>query len=122
MNRDRCEMSLACPSAIAASAAGLCAPVDNYCERTSAALGAEPVNALTNVAFLIAAWAAWRLRSKHPNPAADGILNILIAMIAVVGIGSFLFHTVATRWAEWGDVIPILVFVVVYLWFLLSRF
>lgn len=30
-------------------------PIDIQCERTSAALWAEPVNVLTNAAFLIAA-------------------------------------------------------------------
>ena len=115
-------MSLVCPSAIAALDASLCVPVDHYCERTSAAIDAEPVNALTNVAFLLAAWAAWRLRSKQENPAADGWMDVLIATMAVVGAGSFLFHTIATRWAEWGDVIPILVFVVLYLWLFLRRF
>lgn len=41
--------------------------------------------------------------------------------MAVVGLGSFPFHTVGTRWAEWGDVIPILVFMLLYLWLLLGR-
>ena len=30
-------------------------PIDAYCERTSAAYWAEPVNAVTNLAFLLAA-------------------------------------------------------------------
>ena len=115
-------MSLVCPSAIAAVDAGLCIPVDNYCERTSSALGAELVNAVTNVAFLLAAWAAWRLWSKHPNLAVNGIMNVLIATMVVVGLGSFVFHTIALRWAEWGDVIPILAFVVVYFWLVLRCF
>ena len=40
----------------------------------------------------------------------SGVDNIeaLIIISAVVGLGSFLFHTIATRWAEWGDVLPIL--------------
>jgi hypothetical protein len=115
-------MSLVCPSAIAAIDAGLCASVDIYCERTSAASDAEPINALTNIAFPLAAWAAWRLSSKHANPVTSTMVNVLIATIAIVGLGSFLFHTIATRWGEWGDVIPILVFVVLYFWLLLSRF
>jgi hypothetical protein len=43
-------------------------------------------------------------------------------IVAVVGIGSFTFHTVATRWAEWADVIPILVFMIVYCWLILTVF
>ena len=33
-------------------------PVNIYCERTSAAWTAEPLNAISNIAFFIAAWAA----------------------------------------------------------------
>lgn len=40
----------------------------------------------------------------------------------LIGIGSFLFHTVATRWAAWADVIPILVFILLYLWLILRRY
>ena len=116
------RMSLACPSVIAALDATLCTPVDIYCERTSAALDAEPINALTNVALPFAAWMAWRCRLKQPTSAADGVVRVLIVIIAIVGLGSFLFHTVATRWAQWGDVIPILAFTVLYLWLVLSRF
>jgi hypothetical protein len=38
-------------------------PVDIYCERTDPSFWAEPVNALTNIAFLLAAalaFCAWR--------------------------------------------------------------
>ena len=34
--------------------------IDAYCERLGPAFWAEPVNALTNAAFPIAAWVAWR--------------------------------------------------------------
>ena len=34
-------------------------PIDLYCERTDASLWAEPANALTNTAFLVAASAAF---------------------------------------------------------------
>jgi hypothetical protein len=101
---------------------GLCHAVDIYCERTTSALDAEPVNALTNVAFLIAAGCAWRLQSGRTNPVATGLIRALIVITAVVGLGSFLFHTVATRWAEWGDVIPIVVFMLLFLWLVLTHF
>ncbi|MFT2588559.1 hypothetical protein ACMWPQ_29155, partial [Escherichia coli] len=41
--------------------ASLLAPVDLYCERLSTAFWAEPVNALSNLAFLLAAYFLWRL-------------------------------------------------------------
>jgi hypothetical protein len=56
-------MPIACPSLIGSSYPELCAAVDHYCERTSSAFDAEPVNALTNAAFLIGACIAWRIRS-----------------------------------------------------------
>jgi len=115
-------MSLVCPSIIASLNTSLCAPVDIYCERTSAALDAEPVNAFSNIALLFAAWLAWREQSKRPVATSDGLVRVLIVMVAIVGFGSFLFHTVATRWAEWGDVIPIFIFIVLYLWLVLTRF
>ena len=115
-------MSLACPSLIADHYPDLCRAVDIYCERTTSALDAEPVNALTNVAFLIAAGFAWRLQSHHPNPGAAGIIRALTAITAAIGPGSFLFHTVATRWAEWGDVIPIVMFMLLFVWFVLTWF
>ena len=45
-------MSIACPDFIAALDPALCRAVDHYCERTGPALDAEPVNAITNAAFL----------------------------------------------------------------------
>ena len=33
--------------------------VDHYCERTDPGIWAEPLNALTNLAFIIAAWLLW---------------------------------------------------------------
>jgi hypothetical protein len=33
-----------------------------------------------------------------------------------------LFHTLGTRWAEWGDVIPITLFLALYLWIAFSKF
>jgi hypothetical protein len=115
-------MSVACPSFFAALSSGLCRTVDHYCERTSDAWLAEPINALTNLAFLVAGWAAWRLFSRHSALSEDRLLAVVIFVIPVVGLGSFLFHTIATRWAEWGDVIPILIFMLLYLWLAMTRF
>ena len=115
-------MSIACPSLIGGQYRELCAAVDHYCERTSSAFDAEPINALTNAAFLVAAWGAWRFCSGHPPRSTQGLVFALIATMALVGLGSFLFHTVATRWAEWGDVLPIMLFMLLYLWLVLTVF
>lgn len=82
--------------------------VDLYCERTDPTFWAEPINALTNISFILAAWGAWHLarRSTTLSP----VIWLLLTTIVAIGIGSFLFHTLATSWARVLDVLPILVF------------
>lgn len=94
--------------------------VIDYCERRSGAFWAEPVNAVSNAAFLVAAAAAfllWRRRGGADYPALA-----LIAVTACVGLGSFVFHTVATKGAMLLDVIPIAVFIYGYFLLTLRRF
>ncbi|MER2253398.1 ceramidase domain-containing protein [Methylorubrum podarium] len=91
-------------------------PVRAYCERTDAAFWAEPVNALSNAAFLIAAALAAR-RAR-----GDGPVLALAGIVFVVGIGSFLFHTLANRWSMLADVIPIAVFIYGYFALAMARF
>ena len=92
------------------------APIRAYCERTDASFWAEPLNAVSNGAFLVAALSvAWRERKGAP---ADPVALALAGLIAVVGIGSFLFHTFAVRWSLLADVIPIVLFI--YGYFLLA--
>ena len=82
-----------------------------YCERTAAGFWAEPVNAITNAAFLIsAAIMATRLRGAQLT-----LAWALVTVLAAIGVGSFQWHTFATRWAALTDVIPILVFILIYL-------
>lgn len=96
------------------------APVRAYCERTDASFWAEPLNAVSNGAFLVAALAVvWRERRGIP---ADPVALALAALIAVVGIGSFLFHTLAVRWSLFADVIPIALFIYAYFVLAMRRF
>jgi hypothetical protein len=95
-------------------------PLDLYCERTDASLWSEPVNALSNVAFLIAAAVAFRLWRRGDRD--DWPALALIGVVAAVGMGSFIFHTVATRAAILADVIPIAIFIYGYLLLALVRF
>ena len=88
--------------------------IDLYCERISAGLWSEPVNASTNLAFFVAAWAVWEL-ARRLRTLSTGI-GILIALIVTIGIGSSLFHTFATTWARVLDAVPILLFQLFYLW------
>lgn len=95
-------------------------PVDIYCERVDAAFWSEPINAITNAAFLIAAYLA--LRSYRAGDTHDRLLQFLIVTVALIGLGSFAFHTMATRGAVLLDVIPITVFVYAYLFLALRRY
>lgn len=90
------------------------------CERSGPGFWDEPANALSSTAFLLAAYLAWRRwRSAGGD---DRAVAALIAVGATIGLGSFLFHTFATRWALSADVLPIQVFIGGYLVLALRRF
>lgn len=93
--------------------------IDLYCERTGPEFWSEPVNALTNIAFLVAAWMGWRLAARRGNRGGD--VRLLLGLIVAIGIGSFLFHTFATGWAALLDVLPILLLQLAFLWFYTGR-
>lgn len=86
--------------------------VDIYCERTSALFWAEPVNALSNLSFVLAAlFAAYTARQRAISAP---IVWLLIGLAGLIGVGSFLFHTFANRWSELADTLPIWTFVAVF--------
>jgi hypothetical protein len=87
--------------------------IDLYCERLGPDFWAEPVNALTNLGFVLAAWLIWRFAVQ--KQVQDPGIAVVTAMIASIGVGSFLFHTMATPLTRWLDVLPILVFQLMYI-------
>jgi len=87
-------------------------PINAYCERLDAAYWAEPVNAVTNAAFIVAAFVMWRRLGDAPLPLA----RLLVIVLGLIGVGSFLFHTHAQAWAALADVVPILCFVLIYIY------
>ena len=94
-----------------------------YCERgLNPGFWAEPVNAITNLGFIVAALTALVLLYREPNHTRTITRHLLIALVFVIGVGSFLFHTFATRWAAIADVAPIGIFMLAYLVFALRRF
>jgi hypothetical protein len=84
--------------------------VDGYCERLGPGYWAEPVNAITNAAFVIAALVMWRRAAGQPMAQA------LAAALAAIGVGSWLFHTHANRLTGLADVAAIVVFILLYLY------
>ena len=96
--------------------------IDNYCERMDPGFWAEPLNAVSNGAFIMAAIAAAVLIMGSDTARRDGAVWFLAVLVAVIGTGSFLFHTFATFWAMLADVIPISIFIYVYLGYALRRY
>ncbi len=95
------------------------AAIDIYCERTSADFWAEPVNAWSNLAFPAAAlWAAVAARRRG---GATPAFRALVILAALVGVGSFFFHTFGNVWSEYADTIPIWTFVAATLFVAASR-
>jgi len=87
--------------------------VDIYCERLGPDFWAEPVNAISNLAFIIAALVGFREARRLGW--RNGWITALCMLALCIGVGSFFFHTFAQRWAAVADVIPILLFIVTYL-------
>ncbi|WP_299615163.1 ceramidase domain-containing protein [uncultured Tateyamaria sp.] len=82
--------------------------IDGYCERMGPGYWAEPVNAVTNLAFVIAA--VWMSRRSAGVP----IARALSVVLGVIGLGSYLFHTHAQVWSAIADVAPIAAFILLY--------
>lgn len=97
-------------------------PVWLYSERgTSTALLAEPFNLVSNLAFLAAALAGLWVYRRLPYSRRSHDHLLLIGLVALVGLGGALFHTFADRWSELADMLPMLVFMLVYLVYAATR-
>lgn len=87
--------------------------LSGYCERAlEPHFWAEPLNAITNASFIIAALVCILLAGRAGR--LDGPVIWLIILMTSIGIGSFLFHSLATRWAAIADVLPIVLFILSY--------
>jgi hypothetical protein len=85
-------------------------PVDDYCERLGPGLWGEPLNAVSNLAFLLAsAVLLWRLvRREERAPFGVWLLPVLLG---VVGLCSLAFHTFATEVTGLLDTLSIILFI-----------
>ncbi|WP_455204554.1 ceramidase domain-containing protein [Kaarinaea lacus] len=94
-----------------------------YCERSLPGVWEEPLNAVSNLAFLIAAVLILRvyIRNKSLPFNASWDLCILIFLLFSIAIGSALWHTLPSKGTELADAIPILIFIDVYLLSFLYR-
>lgn len=80
--------------------------VDIYCERFDASFWAEPVNAISNLSFLVAGLLLWRLRSPRTT--------LMAILVILIGLGSFSFHTYANRLTGLLDVLAIALYLVTF--------
>ena len=90
--------------------------IDIYCERLDVGIWAEPINAVTNFAFILAAIIMW-IRCKN---LVEG--RVLAFLLFSIGCGSFLFHTFAQTWAAILDVATIVIFILTYIFVANHRF
>ncbi|MEI5664063.1 ceramidase domain-containing protein [Bosea sp. CCNWLW174] len=91
-----------------------------YCERLGGAFWAEPLNAISNAAFLLAALAAFLMLRRQGH--RDRPVEALTILVGIIGVGSFLFHTMPQRWTLLADVVPIQLFALCYFGLALNRF
>lgn len=91
--------------------------IDKYCERISPDLWGEPFNIISNLAYIVASVFLIRLyqRSVSKNGWKNWDIQGLILLLILIGTGSSLWHISANSWALYADVIPILLFINLYL-------
>ncbi len=77
--------------------------LDLYCERLAPGLSDEPLNTASNLAFLAAAYALYRLPTDKKKAQ-----RLLATLCCLVAIGSSLFHLFANSITLLLDVTPIL--------------
>jgi len=79
-------------------------PVDIYCERLDTSFWSEPINAITNLTFIIAGYLIWRIGSPRSQ--------LMAILLILIGLGSFSFHTFANRLTGLLDVLAIALYLV----------
>ena len=86
--------------------------IDLYCERLAPGLLGEPLNALTNLLFVLAAILLARDLARSSQTRRDDWL--LAGLVAAVGLGSLVFHMAATRATSVLDKVFIALFILVF--------
>jgi hypothetical protein len=76
-----------------------------FCELVRAEGIAQPANAWSSLAFVVAGVAALVLLRPTTRPERV-LLPLLAVALAAVGVGSFAFHATLTLWGQFVDVLP----------------
>lgn len=90
-----------------------------YCERQNTQFFFEPLNSISNAAFLISAYYA--LKYIKENKTRDNKIQRLPYIIGLIGIGSFMFHSFRNQITNYADVIPIYFFIVFSIFIALQK-
>ena len=88
--------------------------MDFYCERTNQQIFNEPVNAISNIFFIIVSLSLIKILRKNQS---NKIYYIQPILIFFIGIGSFLFHLNPNIITLYSDVIPIFLFSLSFIFF-----
>lgn len=84
-----------------------------YCERTQWGLWAEPMNLISNLAFIIIfIYLLYQIRTFKK---VSKIYYFFASLVLGIGVGSILFHSLATPFAKWLDILPIFTFIFFYI-------
>ncbi len=98
------------------------ATIFDYCERGGdPSFWAEPLNAVTNGAFILAALAGAVMIARRPIQDRSLWHIFFVLNFIAIGIGSFLFHTMPDIHTAAADTGPIGVFMLAYLVFAMRR-
>lgn len=91
--------------------------MDMYCERLSPGLWGEPFNVVSNFAYLFAAILLLRMYRNAETTRSNSAWDIqgLILLLFLISIGSGLWHIYAKKWSLYADIIPILLFINLYI-------
>ena len=85
-----------------------------YCERTNDQIFNEPVNAISNIFFIIVSLSLIKILRKNQS---NKIYYIQPILIFFIGIGSFLFHLMPNLITLYSDIIPIFLFSLSFIFF-----
>lgn len=94
-----------------------------YCERgIDPAFWAEPLNAVTNAGFIVAAFVGMAMIANLPSHQRSLWHVFFVINFLAIGVGSFLFHTMPSIQTAAADTGPIGIFMLAYLIFAMRRF
>jgi hypothetical protein len=95
-------------------------PLSATCERVGNGWLGEPLNLLACVVYFIAAWLLWR-DYQATRKAYDEERVVLIALIALAGLGNTFFSAVANRVSLYAVLLPMALFMGFFFYISLRR-